>query len=255
VLIPAINSGGTVNGASFSSSVASGSIAAIFGSSLTDNTACMPPSCGPSFDANGNLIPTLAGAQVTFNGFPAPILSTPSSSQINVQVPVEVAGDPSAAVQVSLMGQDSASTTVSLAPLSPGLMSLDSTGAGQGLILNDTEANQGIQSFAAPEGSAPNSHPAAAGDVIEIYATGLGAVTPPVATGALPQGLAQTIVSPIVTIGGIPATVVFSGLANCCVGLNQVNVVVPDGIAPSDAAPILLSVGGVPSNVVTVAIQ
>ena len=188
---PSINSGGIVNGASFtltSSSLAPGSIAAIFGSNLTNGTVCVPPNCGPTFDSNGKVIPTLAGAQVTFNGIAAPILSTPGPTQLNVQIPVELAGAASATVQVTVNGQTSAPSTVSLTPLSPGLISVNSSGSGQGAILNDKDANQGIQSLVAPAGSAPNAHPAAVGDVIEIYGTGLGAVTPPVPTGMRPQG-------------------------------------------------------------------
>ena len=261
---PTINPGGTVNGASFtltSPSLAPGSIAAIFGFNLSDGTVCIPDSCGPNFDSNGKVIPTLAGATVSFNiarflqGIAAPILSTPSSSQLNVQIPVELAGVASAEVQVTVNGQSNASSTVSLAPVSPGLIAANSTGAGQGAILNDKDANQGVQSLVAPAVSGSTAHPASVGDVIEIYGTGLGAVTPLVPTGTRPQGLPQTVTKPIVTIGGIPATVSFSGLAGCCVGLNQVNVVVPPGIPASNAVPVVLSIGGVQSNTVTIAVQ
>ena len=258
---PTLSPNSIVNGASFtltSSSLAPGSIAAIFGSNLTDGTVCVPPNCGPSFDSNGKVIPTLAGAQVSFNGIAAPILSTPGTSQLNVQIPVELAGAASATVQVTVNGQSSASSTVSLAPLSPGLISVNSSGSGQGAILNDKDANQGVQSLVAPAGSAPNAHPAAAGDVIEIYGTGLGAVTPPVPTGMRPPGppnQPQTVTTPIVTIGGIPATVLFSGLASCCVGLNQVNVMVPAGTPAGNTVPVVLSIGGVTSNTVTIAVQ
>src|ERR1017187_7623481 len=216
---PTINSGGIVNNASYtitSTSVATGSLASIFGSNLSDGTVCVPDNCGPSFDSNGKVIPIMSGAQVTFNGIAAPILSTPGNGQLNIQIPVELAGAASATVQVTVNGQSSAPSTVSLAPLSPGLISINSSGAGQGAILNDKDANVGIQSLVAPASNFPNAHPATAGDVIEIYGTGLGAVTPTVATGTRPQGLSQTITLPIVTIGGIPATGSFSGLAGCC---------------------------------------
>ena len=146
------------------------------------------------------------------------------------------------------------SQTAPLAPLSPGLISVNSSGAGQGAILNDKDANQGVQSLVAPAGSAPNAHPAAVGDVIEIYGTGLGLVTPPVPTGMRPPGLSLTS-TPAVTIGGVPATVTFSGLASCCVGLNQVNVVVPAGTFAGNAVPVALSIDGVKSNTVTIAVS
>jgi uncharacterized protein (TIGR03437 family) len=255
--VPAINAGGILNGAGFSlvsKSLAPGSIAAIFGSNLSDGTVCVPPNCGPGFDANGKVIPKMAGASVTFNGIAAPILSTPNATQLNVQVPVELAGAASATVVVTVAGQSSAPSTVSLAPLAPGLISLNASGSGQGAVLNDKDANKGIQSLVESPANAPNAHLALAGDVIEIYGTGLGAMTPPVATGMRPTGLPQTVTTPIVTIGGIPAQINFPGLAGCCVGLNQINVTVPQGVAPGNAVLLVLSIGGQISNTVTIGI-
>jgi uncharacterized protein (TIGR03437 family) len=58
-----------------------------------------------------------------------------------------------------------------------------------------------------------------------------------------------------VTIGGVPATVQFAGLAPGFAGLYQVNVQVPTGVAPGDAVPVSLSIGGVAANTATIAIQ
>ena len=78
---PEINPGGIINNASYNNlpsasiaAVASGSIVAIFGSRLTDGTSCLPPSCNPTFGSNGRLNTVMAGAQVTVNGTPAPIM-------------------------------------------------------------------------------------------------------------------------------------------------------------------------------------
>ena len=51
-----------------------------------------------------------------------------------------------------------------------------------------------------------------------------------------------------VTIGGIDAPVVFQGLAPNFVGLYQVNVVVPAGVAPGDAVPLVLTQNGIVAN-------
>ena len=51
------------------------------------------------------------------------------------------------------------------------------------------------------------------------------------------------------------ATVTFSGLAPEFVGLYQVNAQVPANAPTSDAVPVVLSIGGVTSNAVTIAIQ
>jgi uncharacterized protein (TIGR03437 family) len=56
-------------------------------------------------------------------------------------------------------------------------------------------------------------------------------------------------------IGGKPAVVHFAGLAPGFVGLYQVNVQIPDGLAPGPAVPLVLTQNGVASNRVTLALQ
>jgi uncharacterized protein (TIGR03437 family) len=57
-----------------------------------------------------------------------------------------------------------------------------------------------------------------------------------------------------VLIGGAPASVQFSGLAPGMVGTYQVNAVVPSGSATGDTVPVAISIGGITSNTVTIAI-
>ena len=47
-----------------------------------------------------------------------------------------------------------------------------------------------------------------------------------------------------VNIGGLPEQVLSSGLTPSLVGLYQVNVQVPGGVAPGDSLPVTLSVAG-----------
>jgi uncharacterized protein (TIGR03437 family) len=60
-----------------------------------------------------------------------------------------------------------------------------------------------------------SSNPASAGSaILQIYCTGLGAVTYQPPSGSPPGGqLSQTTTTPTVTIGGVQAQVLFSGLA------------------------------------------
>src|SRR5262249_46644571 len=65
--------------------------------------------------------------------------------------------------------------------------------------------------------------------------------------------VSPTATLPTVTIGGTPATVTFSGLAGCCVGLNQINVTIPPQVALGPDVPLILKIGDQTSNTVTIA--
>ena len=97
--------------------------------------------------------------------------------------------------------------------------------------------------------------PAAAASAVAVYATGLGAVNPPVAIGAQAPtaSLSKVTATVTATIGGQPATVLFAGLAPGYAGLYQVNLVVPQ-IAPGDY-PVQISAGDATSNTATISIR
>jgi uncharacterized protein (TIGR03437 family) len=248
---PSVSQNGTVNNASFASGtnpLSPGTIAAIFGSNLNNGSQFSDS----AFGIDGRLLTTLGGAGVKFNGIAAPLLSS-YPGQLNVQIPEELAGSSSVSVVVTVGGVSSAPQTVSLSSTSPGIFTSPSGGTGQGAV---QIANTAI--FAAPVGAIPGSQarPAARGEFITIYCTGLGAVANPPGTGRRASGgpLSRTIETPQVTIGGIPAAVDFSGLAPGYVGLYQVNAQIPPAVAIGNAISLVLTIGGRQSNSVTIAI-
>ena len=113
--------------------------------------------------------------------------------------------------------------------------------------------------FAAASGSIPGAaaRPARKSEFITIYCTGLGDVSNRPASGVAASGssLSMTTANPTVAIGGIAAPVSFSGLAPGFVGLYQVNVQVPDSAASGNNVQLILNIGGLPSNTVTIAVQ
>jgi len=60
---------------------------------------------------------------------------------------------------------------------------------------------------------------------------------------------------PRVSIGGATASVVFSGLAPGTVGLYQVDAMVPAASSKGSAVPVAITIGGVASNTVTIAVK
>jgi uncharacterized protein (TIGR03437 family) len=243
---PQLPQGSLVNNASYapgSNAVAPGTIVAIFGSNLTNGTSCLPPSCNPTFGSNGRLNTTMTGAQVTINGTPVPIFYS-SPNQLGVQIPTELTGA-SASVQVTVNGQASAPQTIAIAPLTPGIFTFTSDGKGAG-------------AFTHVDGSpvtVTQQNPARRGELVILYATGLGQVTPSVPTGALPTGASATVAATTLTIDGITVIPEFAGLAGCCVGLNQVNVRLPANTRSGSNIPVVLTIGGVASNPVNITVQ
>jgi uncharacterized protein (TIGR03437 family) len=239
---PAINSGGLVNAASLSAGVAAGSIVSLFGTGMASST----------FRAASLPLPTMLGTStVRVNGVPAPLFYA-SPTQINFQVPWELAGQSQLSVSVDSGSAVSLPLTDQISALAPGIFSASSTGSGQGAVII-----AGTAILAAPVGAFSGARPATRGEFVSIYCTGLGAVSGSTGSGSAAGSnpLSSTTVTPTVQIGGVPALVTFSGLAPGFAGLYQVNVQVPAAATAGSQVPVVLTANGVSSNTVTIAIQ
>jgi len=218
-----------VNSASYAGPAAPGAMVTVFGQNLASGVASA---------TTVPLATSLAGATVLINGSPAPLLYA-SSSQINFQMPLL---DPGAAsMSVERDGAGSAPAGIVVAPSVPGIFAF---GENQGVIQNeDYTLNY-------------PGNPARPGTPIIIWATGQGDVIPsvPAGQGAPANPLSQTISLPSVTIGGLPAQVLFSGLAPGFVGFWQINAVVPANAPAGDDIPVQVALNGAASNTVTMAV-
>jgi uncharacterized protein (TIGR03437 family) len=228
--------GGIVNAASFAAgaALAPGSIVSIFGQNLA----------GAASGASALPLPTtLSGATLQVGATEAPLFFS-SSGQINAQLPYDL---PAGRTQVVVKGTASVTVpeTITIAPARPGIFSLSQNGKGQGAILD--AQGRVVDSLA----------PAAAGSVVAVYCTGLGLTLPAVAAGQGAPGNPPALVTVPVTatVGGLPATVQFAGLAPGFAGLYQVNVQIPSGVPPGAAVSLVLLQDGVPSNAVTLAVR
>jgi uncharacterized protein (TIGR03437 family) len=231
---PVFKSDGVVNAASYSKlPLAPGMIATVFGRSLADATA----------SSRGTLSTLLGNTRVLLNGIPAPLFYV-SEHQINFQVPFELEGNSSASMTIIVKGVTSEVVTVRLNPFNPGIFTANQQGLGAGAILH------------ADGTLVTPSNPAYRSEIVEMYVTGLGPLQRRIATGeaAPTSGLLLTTNTPEVTINGLSATVYYSGLAPGYVGLYQLNVQIPNGSSASAAALVAVTIGGVNSNTVTVAL-
>lgn len=233
---------GIVNPASFTDpnpanpQLASNSLFTIFGTELAD----FPET------ATGLPLPTrLGGTSVLLGGTVVPLLFV-SPTQINGFAPSSLESSPTVEVTVVRNGISSSRTFYRLVGATPGLFTQNQSASGPVVALHGVDF-----SLVTP------LNPARRGETIFFYATGLGNVTNPPASGAPASSnpLSVTVNTPIVVIGGVQVPVSFAGLAPNYVGLFQVNIQITDQVPTGLAQSITLTIGGQTSNTATIAIR
>ena len=229
---------GVLNAGSFlPGPVAPGELITLSGSGIGPSSAQQPAGSASST--------VLGGTSVLFDGTPAPLLYA-GANQINAVAPFALSGKTSTQLKITAQGQAIAGVTVSVTSSSPAIFTLDSSGIGQGAILNqDSTVNSA-------------SNPATKGSIVAIYATGAGQTNPASTDGQITGSSLPTPLLPAsVQIGGQDAKVVYAGAApGLIAGVVQINATIPANAPSGPAVPIVLRVGTVGSQAgVTVAIQ
>ncbi|HVP00041.1 MAG TPA: cellulase family glycosylhydrolase [Bryobacteraceae bacterium] len=222
--------------------VSAGGIISIYGTNFTP--------VGVSYtlqasDLIGNNMPTnLAQTCVQVGGAPAALYYV-SSTQINAQVTAVSLG----AAQVTVVsncgtvGQaTSQPVTVQVVAAAPEFLYYKVNANGQNPVVA-VEATSG--GYVGPPGliAGASFAPAKPNDVLVIYGVGFGATSPAVAPGTLATAASTTVGNPLVTIGGVTATVLYAGLTPGYAGLYQLNVEVPMGVSAGNQ-PISMQVNG-----------
>ncbi len=216
-----------VNAASFETgAIAPGEMVTVFGSNLG-------PAQGLELQLTcGGLVGTeLAGTQVLFDGFPAPLIYA-GAGQVSTIVPFAISGRATTQMTVENNGSVSSAITIPVTTSAPAVFTMGGKGSGLGAILNQ-------------DGSVNSpSNLAAKGSIITLYATGAGETDPPGIDGMVAGEVLPKPILPVsVTIAGQVAQVTYAGAAPGLVaGVMQVNARIPDGVS-SGAAVVLLQVG------------
>jgi uncharacterized protein (TIGR03437 family) len=163
---------------------------------------------------------------------------------VNVQLPFEVTPNRYAWIMASLHGIPSNAAIIHIVAAAPAVFTSSVAGSATGVVLH------------ADYRPVTSTDPAAGGEVVIIYGTGLGAVSPANTLGApAPSNpLSRTTGETTATVAGQAAAVQFSGLAPSYAGLYQVNIQLPMGLA-SGPQPLAISVAGVASKPVTTYIK
>ena len=179
------------------------------------------------------LPPTLAGATVSLNGVALGLLSV-SPAQINAVLPDSASGLQTLTVQTAA---GTSTVRLLIEKAHPTIFTADRTGTGLAAAIN---VRNGL--------IVAGDNPLRANDYLTLFLTGLGTTT-------RQNGFDVANQQPVVTVAGANCAVSYAGAAPGYVGLDQVNCQVPAGIPSNPAAPVVVTSGGVASNIATIPIQ
>jgi uncharacterized protein (TIGR03437 family) len=241
---PSVAAGGVLSNASYSlqTPLAPGMLVSIFGSNLT--------AAGQVYTAPAYPLPTqMGGVTVTIGGELVPLYAV-TPGQINAVLPFDLPVNTTLPLIVTYNNAVSAPEPVTMVASEPGIFTLSENGQGTGIVV--LIHPDGSQAIVGP------ANPAAAGDILVIYCTGLGDTNPRGVAGspAPVTPLAQAIDPVTATLGGVKVPVSFAGPTPGYAALYQVNATVPAGIAASSTAPLILTQSGRSSpSAVTIPVQ
>ena len=239
------DSTGIVNAASYAgqglpnSSIAQGSIFTIFGSGL-----------GPAVGVQASAFPletSFHDVSIRVSQGGTTVAAIPlyvSATQINAVMPsnAPIGLD---TIIVTVAGMSSPlcgsclSANVQVIPASFGIFTINQAGNGQGVF---TTGENRLIAYTLP---------AAPGEVLNIWGTGLGAIqesdTEPPVAGNVGSEI------PIVYVGGIQVAAAYHGRSPCCSGVDQVQFRVPQGVVGCNV-PVAVQIGDAVSNFASIAI-
>jgi uncharacterized protein (TIGR03437 family) len=219
-----------VNAADLTSPVAPGSLISVFGANLN-----------PTNLATSEIpLPTALGETcLTANGAAIPMLYA-SPSQINAQLPLHLFGK--VTLTLYTPGGTSDDSYLNVQPVAPAIFQTGAAGPLTGIPVVVKASNQQLVT---------PTNPIHSGDVITIYATGLGSTSPQVEAGlrAPFSPLAVATLPPDVQLGGIPLAVAYAGLAPGEVGVYQINARAPARAPQGDLVPLTITQAGASTSV------
>jgi len=239
---PILYTHGTYNAASYApfglpnAAIARGSIFTIFGENLGPSQS--PALAFPLSTTLGGVSISVTQSGTVTQCFPIYV----SASQVNAIMPSTVAGG-LATLRLVYQSAKSNAVTIQITNSSPGVFAISSGGYGPGIVQNYVSGSK------QPINSAVQ--PAAPGQTVIIWGTGLGPVTFPDNVAPTPGNVATPVTA---TIGGQPATVAYSGRSPCCSGVDQVVVSLANNVSLGCFVPVTVNAGGVVSNTTTIAI-
>jgi uncharacterized protein (TIGR03437 family) len=219
--------------------IAQGSLFTIYGANLGPATAVQASSF-PLQNALAGVSVTVTQGATQVNAIPVFV----SANQVNALMPSN-APLGMVSVTVTFGGKTSSVTPMKVVATNVGIFTVSGVGSGPGVVQNDLSDGT-VEVNSRRLTTAP-------GQVITIYATGLGAISAPDNLAPPAGNLPVTVEA---WVGGQSAKVLYSGRVPCCSGLDQINVQIPANAPAGCWVPVYVRTAGTNlSNAVTIAID
>jgi len=226
---PSLAPGGLLNNLypQLGAPLAPGTVTQVYGDNLAD---------APDLPSTVPLPINFRNVQMLIGGLSAPLFYV-SKNQLVVQLPAELIPKRTYSALLSVGNQFTLPQDVSVAPVTPATVAF---------------ADGTLVAQRADGSLVDRDHPAKPSEAFTIYLVGMGATTPPVASGVpAPADPLPKVPSDVqVTVDGQPAAVSYAGLTPGGVGLYQINFAVPDNARTGDLQ-VLITQDGVPANTTT----
>ena len=226
-----------VNAANYyGGALASDAIASVFGAKLSPRTE----------SAQALPLPLeMAGTSITVNGIAAQLLYV-STDQINLVMPKNLAAGTATIIVKNIFGEYSMGT-VTIAASTPGIFTRDSSGRGEASAVASAD---GINYQSSPYSVTVNGQP----NYLSLFGTGFrGAL----ATNPEDEnGVAESVTA---FIGGVPARVLYAGAQGFFVGVDQINLEIPQALSSRISSgvtqfEVVIAVNGIEANRVMVSV-
>lgn len=213
--------------------LAPNTIATIYGTNLSWTTHALT-----GFDLNGGTLPnSLDGVSVYVNGILSSLFYV-SPGQINFLIPYDIVAS-TGTVYVARQGVAGPGVTIPLANTSPGFF--------------EWNGNFALAEHA--DGSVITaSYPAQPGEIVVLYAGGLGRTSPDVPSGHI-VSVATSILYESelqILLNGNPcpaSSIYYAGVAPGFAGLYQINLLLPSAVTPNPAIQMVIGTQASPGSV------
>jgi uncharacterized protein (TIGR03437 family) len=259
---PSINN--IQNAATFQTSqaLAPSTYLAVFGANLSTDTKGRTWGAADFIENSGgtyNIPTSLDGTSVTVGGIPGYVYYV-SATQLNIVTPSTIAPGNNIPVVVTVKSTTGTSSSsafdINLTNIAPSFFAWypGTSDNGKYLIAQHLDYSNVGKLGLFPNAAANFTTPAKPGETIQLYGTGFGPTSPPVAAGIETDKVYNLNPTPTATVNGMTAAVVFAGLIPPETQIYQIDVTIPAN-APKGDLPLVVTVNGVESFAGLITVQ